>query len=112
MARHTVTHHWFVSVEVPKPLRRVSRSTPARQTKTFPTETEAKQFAKEMLSNKYKIVAGTLLGADQPARRIISGSQLYRWIEEEDAGGHSGKRPIPRLAKEKRFGFGPNLSES
>jgi hypothetical protein len=30
----------------------------ARQTKTFPTEAEAKQFAKEMLSNKYKVVAG------------------------------------------------------
>jgi hypothetical protein len=39
-----------------------------------------------MLSHKYKVVAGTLLGADQPARRIISGSQLYRWIEEEEAG--------------------------
>ena len=58
----------------------------ARQTKTFPTEAEAKQFAKEMLSNKYRIVAGTLLRAHQPARRIISGSQLQRWIEEEDAG--------------------------
>ena len=56
----------------------------ARQTKTFSTEAEAKQFAKEMLSNKYKIVAGTLLSADQPARRFISGSQLYRWIEEEE----------------------------
>ena len=57
----------------------------ARQTKTFPTEAEAKQFAKEMLSNKYRIVAGTLLRADQPARRIISGSQLHRWIEEEES---------------------------
>jgi hypothetical protein len=37
-----------------------------------------------MLSNKYRIVAGTLLSADQPARRIISGSQLYHWIEEEE----------------------------
>ena len=33
-----------------------------------------------------RIVAGTLLRAHQPARRIISGSQLQRWIEEEDAG--------------------------
>jgi hypothetical protein len=30
----------------------------ARQTKTFPTEAEAQQFAKEMLTNKYKVVAG------------------------------------------------------
>jgi hypothetical protein len=82
MARHMVKNHWFVSVEMPKQRRKPF----ARQTKTFPTEAEAKQFGKEMLSNKYKIVAGTLLSADQPARRFISGSQLYRWIEEEDAG--------------------------
>jgi len=80
MARHTVKNHWFVSVEMPK--QRRSAQTSARQTKTFPTETEAKQFAKEMLSNKYRIVAGTL--ADQPARRFISGSRGYRWIEEAE----------------------------
>jgi hypothetical protein len=56
-----------------------------RATKTFPTEAEAKRFTKELLSNKFKIVAGTLLSADQPARRIISGSQLIRWIEEEES---------------------------
>jgi hypothetical protein len=83
MARHTVKNHWFVSVQMPK--QRRSKQAFARQTKTFPTEAEAKQFAKEMLLNKYKIVAGTLLSADQPARRIISGSQINRWIEEEDA---------------------------
>ena len=84
MARHTVKNHWFVSVEMPKQ-RRSNAQVFARQTKTFPTEAEAKQFAKEMLSNEYKVVAGTLLSADQPARRIISGSQINRWIEEEDA---------------------------
>jgi hypothetical protein len=54
MARQTVKNQWFVSVEAPKQLRLASPKTPARQTKTFPTETEAKQFAKEMLSNKYR----------------------------------------------------------
>ena len=83
MARHTVKNRWFVSVEMPK--QRRSAQAFARQTKTFPTEAEAKQFAKEMLSNKYRIVAGTLLRAHQPARRIISGSQLDRWIEEEES---------------------------
>ena len=82
MAIHTVKNHWFVSVEIPK--QRRSKQAFARQTKTFPTEAEAKQFAKEMLSNKYKVVAGTLLGADQPARRFISASQLHRWIEGEE----------------------------
>ena len=83
MARHRVKNHWFVSVEMPKqgPGTRF-----ARQTKTFPTEADAKQFAKEMLSNKYKIVAGTLMSPHQPVRRIISGLKLCRWVEEEDAG--------------------------
>jgi len=83
MARHTVKNHWFVSVELPKQGR--IGHTFARRTKSFPTETEAKQFAREeMLSNKYRIVAGTLLSADQPARRFISTSQLHNWIEEEE----------------------------
>jgi hypothetical protein len=49
-----------------------------------PTEAEAKRFAKEMLSNKNSIIAGTLLGPHQAARRFISGSQLHSWIEEEE----------------------------
>ena len=84
MARPTLKNHWFVSVEVPKQLRLASRYEPARQTKTFPTETEAKQFVKQMLSNKKKIVAGTLLSAYLPPRRFISGSRIYRWVEEEE----------------------------
>jgi hypothetical protein len=63
---------WFVSVEMPKR----SAQTSARRTKTFPTETDAKQFAKEKLSKKHHIFAGTLLGAYPPVRRIISGSKL------------------------------------
>ena len=61
-----------------------SRAT-VRQTKTFATESEPKQFAKEMLlSDRKNIIAGTLLSAHQPTR-IISSSQLYRWIEEEQS---------------------------
>jgi len=56
---------------------------PVRRTKTFPTEAEAKQYAKEMLSETDKIIAGTMLSAHQPVRRIISGSELYRWIEKK-----------------------------
>jgi len=82
MARHKVKNDWFVSVEMPK--HRQGEQTFARQTKSFPTETEAKQFAKEMLSSKSKIVAGTLLGAYLPVRRIISGSQLNSWVKESD----------------------------
>ena len=82
MARHSVKNHWFVSVEMPK--HRRGEQTFARQTKTFPTETEAKHFAKEMLSKKNKIVAGTLLSAYRSARRFISGSRLHSWVEEEE----------------------------
>ena len=74
MARRKVINHWFVSVAVPK-----QGYGPAfvRRTETFPTEADAKQFAKEMLSEKHHIVAGTLLDPYLPVRRIISGSQLY-----------------------------------
>ena len=55
----------------------------ARRTKSFPTEDDAKQFAKEMLSKKHHVFAGTFLGVHLPARRIISGSQLYSWVGVE-----------------------------
>jgi hypothetical protein len=82
MGRRTVTDHWFVSV---KALRRERRalSTPPRETKTFRTEAEAKQYAREMLSDSHNIIAGTLLNGYQPVRRIISTSELHHWIEEK-----------------------------
>jgi hypothetical protein len=50
--------------------------------KTFSTEAEAKLYAKECWPKERNIIAGTLLGPDQPARRIISSSQVDRWIAE------------------------------
>jgi hypothetical protein len=58
MARRTVTDHWFVSVEVPK-LPRGTRL--ARQTKTFPTEAEAKQTEAEAKQYAKKMLSGTRL---------------------------------------------------
>jgi len=88
MARRKVKNHnhWFVSVATPKQGRTKGFD---RRTETFPTETDAKQFAKEMLSEKHRmkkhhIVAGKLLGAYLPVRRNISGSQLYSWVREND----------------------------
>jgi hypothetical protein len=83
MARRSVTNRWFVSVKTPRQWRLVSARAPARQTKTFSTEGEAKEYAKEMLSDGNKIIAGTLLSADQAARRIISGWDLRHWTEED-----------------------------
>jgi hypothetical protein len=80
MAKRTAKNRWFVSVAVAK---HGHVKAFLRRTETFPTETDAKQFAKEMLSEKHEILAGTLLGAYQPPRRILSGWHLRRWIEEE-----------------------------
>ena len=84
MARRTViTNRWFVSVDTPKQKGPVSSRTPiARQTKTFPTESEAKQFARAMLAEGMKVTAGTLI-PHQPTRRIITASDVNQWIEEE-----------------------------
>jgi hypothetical protein len=80
MANHKLPNlHWFVSFETPKQSRRGIRLH-VRQTKAFPTEGEAKQFAKEMLSDETKILAGTFLSA--PKRRIVSGWHVRRWVEE------------------------------
>jgi hypothetical protein len=79
MARRTAKNRWFVSVTVPKQRHAAS----VRRTETFPTEADAKRFAKQMLSETHQILAGTFLGAYQPARRILSGWHLRRWVEEE-----------------------------
>jgi hypothetical protein len=53
-----ITDHWFVSVETPRDWRLVSKRAPARQTKTFPAQSEAEHFAKAMLSDGKRIMAG------------------------------------------------------
>ena len=85
--RRTEIDRWFVTiVERPKSQRVVPgrQTAPVRQSKTFSTEAEAKQYAKEMLTEGRKIIAGTLLSAHQPVRRIISSSQVDRWIAGSD----------------------------
>ena len=84
MARHTnLINHWFVSVNTLKQQGPVSSRAPsARQTKSFPTEDEAKKFAKAKLSEGMKVTAGTL-SPHQPIRRNITALEINRWIEEE-----------------------------
>jgi len=86
MARYSITNHWFVSVETPKQLRsRLSSSAAAhgRETKSFPTEIEAKLFAKAMLSEGRKVTAGTL-SPHQPIRRTVVASEIHQWIAEDE----------------------------
>jgi hypothetical protein len=84
MARNTILiNRWFVSVDTPKQQGPVSSRSPSvRQTKSFPTESEAKQFAKAKLSEGMKVTAGTLI-PHQPSRRIIAASEITRWIDED-----------------------------
>jgi hypothetical protein len=82
MARYKLnTKHWFVSVETPK--RLLSSAPRSRETKSFPTEIEAKQFAMAMLSEGRKVTAGTLM-PHQPIRRTIPASEVNQWIGERE----------------------------
>jgi hypothetical protein len=83
MARHkAIINRWYVSVQAPSEWRANSSRAPfQRMTKGFPTEVEAKQFAKVMLSEGLKVIAGTL-SPHQPARRYIPTSEIGEWIEE------------------------------
>ena len=84
VAKYTeITNRWYVSVKASSEWRpKSSRAPVQRQTKSFPTESEAKQFAKVMLSEGFAVTAGTL-GPHQPRRRIITASKIDQWIEEK-----------------------------
>jgi hypothetical protein len=77
-----ITNRWFVSVETPKRLRAFSSTRPPRETKSFPTEIEAKHFAIAMLSAGRKVTAGTL-SPHQPMRRTITAAEVDQWILEK-----------------------------
>ena len=80
----TITNRWYVSVQAPSEWRPNSSRAPfPRKTKSFPTESEAKQFAKTMLSDGFRVTAGTL-NPHQPRRRTIAASEIDKWIEEKE----------------------------
>jgi hypothetical protein len=68
---------WYVLV------RPVGATWHARQTKGFPTETEAKQYAKAMLSDGNYVTAGSM-SPHQPTRRTIDASEVDEWIKKKD----------------------------
>ena len=80
----TITNRWYVSVQAPSEWQPNSSRAPfPRKTKSFPTESEAKQFAKAMLSDGCAVTAGTLT-PHPPRRRIITASKIDQWIEEKE----------------------------
>jgi hypothetical protein len=74
----------LVSVEAPKQWRIAPKREHTRDTITFPTESEARQFAKAMLSDGIKIMAGPL-HPHQPMRRIVGSSETNQWIERDES---------------------------
>jgi len=73
------SNRWFVSATLPK---KGKQQRSARQTKGFPTEAEAKQFAQAMFFDGYDVTAG-MLSPHKPIRRTIAAREVYRWVEEE-----------------------------
>jgi hypothetical protein len=71
-------HIWYVSFEVPPAPTGVKQSY-SRKTRTFQSEIEAKDFAKEQLQNSRNVNAGTL----NPflPKRVITSTQIYEWLE-------------------------------
>jgi hypothetical protein len=84
MARYrVVTNNWYVSFERPSEWRPKSSRAPApRRTKSFPTEIEAKQFARAMLSEGLKVMAGTM--SPHLPKHLVVASEIERWIEETE----------------------------
>jgi hypothetical protein len=84
MGRYTaINHRWYVSVEAPSDWRPGSSRAPSpRQSKSFSTEAEAKLFARAMLSDGLKVMAGTM--NPHLPRRVIVASEIERWIEETE----------------------------
>ena len=69
---------WYVSFE---PIRlRPGRRTFSRATETFRSELEAKDFAKQKLTETQKVTAGTL--NPHLPKRMISSAQIAQWLEE------------------------------
>jgi hypothetical protein len=83
MSMRSINNHWYVSTEAPSEWRpTTSRAPSSRQTRAFPNEIDAKQFAKAMLSEGLKVTAGTL-NPHRPRRRLIAFQEIGQWIEED-----------------------------
>ena len=73
---------WYVSYELPPPR---GKRPFARGTETFPSEQEAKQFARAKLDHMLNLAAG-ILNPHLP-KRTIAPTQIPEWIEESNEAG-------------------------
>jgi hypothetical protein len=71
-------HTWYVTFEVPKDGRLTGRRR-SRSTRTFKTETEAKNFARIKFDDGLIVTAGTI--APHLPRRAIASASIPSWLE-------------------------------
>jgi hypothetical protein len=71
-------HIWYVSFEMPRAPTGEKRPY-LRKTRTFQSEIEAKNFAREKLQDSPAVNAGTL----NPflPKQVITSAQIYEWLE-------------------------------
>ena len=69
---------WYVSFEAKKV--RPGRRSFSRATETFRSELEAKEFAKQKLTEAKNVTAGTL--NPHLPKRVISWAQIIEWLAE------------------------------
>jgi len=68
---------WYVSFDVPR-----RKHSLARATEIFPSEREAKNFARAKLVETSNVTAGTL--NPHLPKRTIAAKQIVQWLEQAD----------------------------
>jgi hypothetical protein len=68
---------WYVSFDLPRRRRALIRAT-----ETFPSEREAKQFARVKLVDTPNVTAGTI--NPHLPKRTIAARQMLEWLEQAD----------------------------
>jgi hypothetical protein len=81
-------HAWYITFEVQKRGTLPRRRSP-RETRTFATEAEAKQFARAKLDEGLVVYAGTI--NPHLPKQIIPSSRMSSWLEENNAHANTDK---------------------
>jgi len=81
---------WYVTFENRKSGVLPKQRSP-RETRTFATEDEARQFAREKFDEGLAVFAGTI--NPQVPRRIIPSSDIQAWLADDSDGASSPGLP-------------------
>lgn len=81
---------WYVTFEIRKSGVLPKQRSP-RETRTFATEGEAKQFAREKLEEGLAVFAGTI--NPHLPRRLIPSSDIQAWLTDANDGTPSQEFP-------------------